>query len=215
MKIVIKELGVIYPSPNTKRKRRCVLVECPKCHNQRIISKSNLKLNASTDCTDCKEPTHITHGLRSDPLYTVWAGMKNRCTNPKEPAYAKYGGKGIRVSEEWQDFKVFHTWAYANGYKPHKLSIDRINPDGDYEASNCRWATAQVQAENTSGLNANNTSGCIGVSYRKRNKKFVAAIGMFGKQKHIGYFNTAVEAGEAYDQFVITHKLSRKTNKEI
>ena len=75
--------------------------------------------------------------------------MRQRCLNAKHPAYPKYGGRGIAICSEWDDFKAFHAWAMANGYED-ALSIDRINNDGNYEPSNCRWATSETQVRNRS-----------------------------------------------------------------
>ena len=86
--------------------------------------------------------------MRNKRLYGIWSGMKTRCANPKNPGYKNYGGRGIAVCEEWREcFRVFQSWALENGYDEN-LSIDRINNNGNYEPSNCRWATHQQQAEN-------------------------------------------------------------------
>lgn len=86
--------------------------------------------------------------LRSEMReYHIWAGMKARCSNPNVKDYPRYGGRGIRVCERWQeDFANF----YADmGPRPgRRYSIDRIDNDGDYEPGNCRWALPQVQCAN-------------------------------------------------------------------
>lgn len=73
-------------------------------------------------------------------LYQVWSQMKGRCTRPKHDGWKWYGGKGIRVCEQWQTYEPFRVWALANGYADG-MSLDRVDPDRDYEPSNCRWLT--------------------------------------------------------------------------
>lgn len=85
--------------------------------------------------------------LRDKRLRNTWAGMKRRCTNPSDRSYKSYGGRGISVCTEWQQFDNFKTWALNAGYRSD-LTIDRINVDGNYKPSNCRWATHKEQQNN-------------------------------------------------------------------
>ena len=90
-----------------------------------------------------------THGHarqhNHSPTYKVWAGMKKRCSTPSMTAYKYYGGRGIIVCERWQKFENF---LYDMGEKPEGLSIDRIDQNGNYEPSNCRWASTKTQMRN-------------------------------------------------------------------
>lgn len=97
-------------------------------------------------------PSHyrFKHGGKGERLYNIWCKMRARCLRLADPAYPRYGGRGIRVAPEWlNDFAAFRSWAEAHGYEPH-LTIDRINNDGHYEPGNCRWSTYAEQNRNYS-----------------------------------------------------------------
>lgn len=85
-----------------------------------------------------------------NPLYGTWKQMINRCENPKYNKYQRYGGRGIKVCDEWHDFDNFVNWSDSIGGRPNGCTLDRINNDGNYEPSNCRWATRFQQATNKS-----------------------------------------------------------------
>ena len=87
------------------------------------------------------------HTLK-DRIYRIWLAMRQRCSDPKREGFSLYGGRGIRVCETWNNsFTAFKAWADASGYRAD-LSIDRIDPDGHYEPSNCRWVTPAEQHAN-------------------------------------------------------------------
>ncbi len=145
-------------------------------------------------------------------VYKSWGAMIQRCENKRNPHYAYYGGCGISVCEEWHHAETFCRWAMANGYAVD-LTLDRVNPHGDYNPANCRWATRFVQARNTRRLRVDNTSGYRGVSHhaKRRNRQWSSSI-QVGRAVHLGFFHTALEAAHEYDAFVIGEGLEHTTN---
>ena len=90
----------------------------------------------------------INHGLSHHPLHNRWKAMKERCYYPKNKAYLHYGGRGIKVCDEWRDnFMAFYEWAINNGWD-ETLTLDRIDVNGDYCPENCKWSTMKEQCHN-------------------------------------------------------------------
>lgn len=103
------------------------------------------------------------HRLRNTRLYSIWLTMRTRCNNPKSINYKYYGGKGISVCEEWNTFITFYNWATHNGYSD-ELTLDRVNPDKNYEPTNCRWISLPEQQRNRSNninITINGKTKCL------------------------------------------------------
>ena len=121
------------------------------CGNIKNISRASLMRgqdNCGCERNDKLKKINTKHGCCRSSLYAVWCGMKARCNNPNNKSWKDYGGRGISVCTEWEDnFVPFKNWALSHGYDKG-LSIDRINVNGNYEPSNCRWVTPKEQSNN-------------------------------------------------------------------
>jgi hypothetical protein len=142
-------------------------------------------------------------------LYNVWKSIRQRCFNANNKSYKNYGGRGISICEEWSSYDLFLNWALDNGYKDG-LSIDRVNNDGNYEPSNCRFTNMVTQSRNTRKIRSNNTTGYRGVS--ANGNKYVARICVYYKIINLGYFDTAIEASYAFDNFANSNNLTHTRN---
>lgn len=128
------------------------------CGNYKVVPNSELGRNI-VSC-GCKKAETLmmnrfnpTHGKSRTRLYGLWGSMIDRCNNPNAHEYENYGGRGITVCDEWRnDYTKFETWAMANGYDEKSdrknCTLDRIDPNGNYEPSNCRFATMKIQQRN-------------------------------------------------------------------
>lgn len=125
------------------------------CGNEIVAIGSNLKKYKSCGCQGREQSSErlTTHGKSKSRLFPIWQSIKQRCENPSNHAYDRYGGRGIMVCKEWSNsFISFEHWAYENGYNENaergECTIDRIDVNGNYEPSNCRWITSKKQQSN-------------------------------------------------------------------
>lgn len=127
------------------------LCQCD-CGNETFVTRSNLVMGKIRSCGCMKKEMignlNKKHGMRHTRLYRIWLNMKTRCHNPNYKESDRYMERGISICSEWDDdFTKFYEWSMNNGYADN-LTIDRINNDGNYEPSNCRWVTRSVQNRN-------------------------------------------------------------------
>ena len=144
-RLVVIERNGSYVSPKGQAHRKW-LCKCD-CGNFTTVTASNLRSGETLSCGCLHRETfnNKKHNGRKTPLYNTWRAMKERCNNPNSIIYKWYGGKGIKVCDEWNDFEAFRDWAITSGYK-EGLSIDRIDSNLGYFPENCRWLT---RAENS------------------------------------------------------------------
>lgn len=153
--IINKEIKPIYDSKGNMIR----LVECTcDCGNEIIVRLGNLRYGTTKSCgclqrkrsSETMSKTLLKHGRNKKgqitPEYRSWINMKQRCYNVNKDNFKNYGGRGIKVCDKWKD--SFINFFQDMGERPIGKTLDRINVNGDYEPSNCRWATYKEQMNN-------------------------------------------------------------------
>lgn len=115
-----------------------------KCGNKTTVCGNSLRRKLTRSC-GCLKGGVVTHGRAGTPAHYVWTQMKQRCQNPNNTSYHRYGGRGIKVCKRWQSFQEFYE---DMGDPPKGLTLERINNSKGYSKSNCKWATCKEQANN-------------------------------------------------------------------
>ena len=212
----VKDLGTEYPTSTSKHRRRYSLYECPYCKEIFKGANNDMQKGDITSCgcycTKLTGKRFYKHGLITNKLYFIWAQMKQRCTNPNDMGYKNYGDRGIVLCDDWNDnFISFYNWAINNDYVKG-LQIDRVDNNGNYEPSNCRWVTRSINTQNSRLIKSSNTSGHRGVS--RSGNRWQAVIRNNKIIYWLGRFNTSEEAALAYNEVALEY-LGWKANLNI
>ena len=142
-------LTVVRPAGKNKRNQMRWFCVCD-CGRETIIDQGNLVRSKSCGCVarELASSRLRKHGAsQTEKLYGVWLNMRRRCDDPDHKSYSDYGGRGIKVCDEWQDYESFRRFALSNGWEPG-LQLNRIDNDGNYEPGNVNFATARQNSNN-------------------------------------------------------------------
>lgn len=178
------------------------------CGNTTIVAGNELKRGGVKSCGCFRKQfakqrassvaLHKKHGKRQTRLYTIWEGIKQRCYNEHSINYNNYGGRGIKVCDEWSNsFESFYNWAIQNGYE-ESLTIDRINNEDGYNPNNCRWVSNLEQQ--------NNRRNNIQISHFNKTQSLSKWAKELNIPYHILYYN--IKHGLSLQQIV--DKLNKK-----
>ena len=209
--VLLRDLGMRFPSEVSKQKARYGLYQCGYCGKEFETQVSSIHRGSTKSCSCLGGVT--THGLESNRFYDTWKNILKRCNNPKNKSYKNYGARGITVCEEWLDVRNFVSWAERTHPNIEGVSLDRIDNDGNYEPSNCRWADKVTQNTNQR-KRSTNTSGFVGVYWDISKNKWTAKVGSNNKLINIGTFKTKEEVVQARDNYIIENKLPHKLSTE-
>jgi hypothetical protein len=186
---LFSKLKVIQRGTNDQHNKITWICQC-ECGNEKIVLGKSLK-NGNVQSCGCMRSYH---GKTHTSEYKIWKSIHQRCNNTKANGFDKYGGRGIKVCERWS--KSFNNFLEDMGERPSIThSIDRIDVNGNYEPSNCRWATPAQQSRNIRP-SINSKTGACGVYYHKDGKRCKAFIKVNKKQIYLGSFDNLEDAIE-------------------
>lgn len=210
---IIKDLG--YIDIEKKQKVKFCIFECPVCNVYFKARHGNVYSGNTKTCGCVNNQEKVSyrnyHNKSKTRLYSIHNGIKQRCNNHRRKAYVNYGGRGIKICNEWDKiggYLEFERWALNNGYSDN-LTIERINNDGNYEPSNCTWIPKSKQSLNTR-KSKKNTSGYRGV-YKCKNK-WRASVRINGKNKHLICSFDPLECAIARDTYIIENNMEHTLN---
>ena len=193
-----------------------VPVRC-ECGTEKNVRRSHLEQGVIVSCgcyskdLNRTQPKNLRHGMSGTPTHNSWCSMRQRCLNPNELNYENYGGRGITVCERWLD--SFENFLEDMGIKPEGKTLERIDVNGNYEPSNCVWASHTDQCFNRRKFK-NTSSIYIGVNWDSWKEKWTATLKKGGVTVYKKDFLTEEAAARAYDEACLQHYGVRKNFPE-
>lgn len=209
---VFGRLEVICFSHRDTNRNRYWTCKC-ECGTEKTIVQYSFTSGHTKSCGCLHKEALIernkSHNMSDTTEYSIWKGMKKRCSNPKEKCYKDYGGRGIRVCDRWlENFENFYEDMGPRPSKKH--TIERVDNDGNYCPENCKWATRSEQQRNQRVRGGISYYGVIDYDH-----KFRAIVYIDKKQVHLGYFDTTLQAATAYDDAYEEIYGIRRNNTEV
>jgi hypothetical protein len=208
---IVREAGYTDTPP---LRRRLAEFQCPLCDNTFVEIVTNVKLGLKVNCGCYRKPivrVKRKQNLKNKhPLYNIWKGMINRCSdkNKNNYQYRYYAGRGIKVCEEWAN--SFESFCRDMGERPSPLhSIDRKDTNGNYTPTNCRWATKQEQSINTS-IRKDSSCGHRGITFDRAAMQWRARVKLNGKLYHVGYYNEIDRAVHERNEYIKRNSMPNK-----
>lgn len=170
------------PNRNGRTFWKCIC----DCGNVVEVRGEHIRNKATISCGCYSKESHKKHGKAKTPIYNVWQGIKDRCYNKKNPQYKYYGKRGIKMCDRWR--YSFENFFNDMGNKPPKMTIDRIDYDGNYTPENCRWATVMQQVVNRRcviNYTFNGKTQCLKHWCKELNVPYSTALNRINKGKSV------------------------------
>lgn len=206
---LIGEVYRRFATDKSTQKTTYGLFECQYCKTKFETNMASVKRRDTKSCGCQRKGINVIHGLSHNIFYMKWKSILARCNNPQNASYINYGGRGIKVCNEWLSLQNFIIWCeetYIEG-----MTLDRIDNDKGYSPDNCRWVDRVTQTINRRTMKSNK-SGYVGVSWRKDRNKWTVRIGTGIKYECLGHFDDLMEAVIFRDNYIIENKLPHKLN---
>ena len=168
-KLTVKEVVSYYKDSRGIEKRllRCIC----DCGKEKIVKETILNFKERSSCGCNYTELNSSHGMSKERIYKIWADIKTRCYNKNSTHFNHYGGRGIEMCERWKE--SFENFYKDMGDRPtNRHSVERIDVNGNYEPTNCKWATTSEQSKNKRKSTSNST-GANGVSQEYKNGKTI------------------------------------------